>query len=187
MIPAHEYAKIISALTKPLPAYVRYVAKSEVWGIDTSTRVTTHFVNGKATPPVRQGHGPFKHTSDSTNLNSAFVPACYRVVGERIGSWRGKPAVVFSLAPICSPKWNSGFPILYADPHTMRPLFVTVTMGKGQAKATLSEMFGEFNGYILPTVVKTVLQGRGSASWLQVTMTMLYSRYEFSATPFMTK
>jgi hypothetical protein len=177
MAVAADYARVIDALRRPLPAYMAFVQHDHVTGmanVDDERRIVVRTADHAIV------HGK---TGDNTSVKGAtFDPACYQPTAERTVERDGHRVLAFDLRPTCGDAGDSPFTVLFADAATMLPLQVTGDHDKEHARVTVDQRFTQTQGHTVPSSLVVGVDGDGAAFWLHVHVEERYRDYHFSAT-----
>ena len=192
MLPADDYAKAVSFLHRPMPAYVSFVTVANAHGVaGDSEPERTVFVRTKDGAVV-EGNLPqfwtshYQSNDDTTPVSHpAFVPGCYAATDERTAQWDGRQAVRISLRATCAQHDPDGdnsdepFNALYADPATLLPLGASGTIQDEGVTVDLEEHFARFGPYVFASDLSAHVRGHGFLFWVRERATVTYSDYKF--------
>jgi hypothetical protein len=185
MSAAADYARVVDAMQRPLPAYVSYVERDAMRGL-TSSEVLYHIVVETAGGKVVHGDATRVYLSGFTNAPStpvatpAFDPKCYHATREETTVRNRRATLAFTLSPNCPTAGQ--FKTLVVDRATMRPIEAIGMREGGQTRVSIDETYGSVRGWSLPATLRVDIEGRGLMFWLQMHVTQTFSSYGFYAT-----
>lgn len=187
MTAATDYAKAEALLTRPLPAYVSYVRTGSARGIgngnDAARTVYVRtkdgaIVSGTAGSTIQTTH--YSSNGGNPVTSSPFTPKCYKPVSESPARWDGNAATAIALRDVCGgdPEDNP-FTTLYVDPATGAPVAADGTFSESGVSVTLTQRYGRFGAYVLPTGINANVRGHGMLFWVREYAQNAYSDYRF--------
>lgn len=177
MAVAADYARVIDALRRPLPAYMAYVQHDRVSGMTN--------VDHEGRIVVRTSDRTIVHGNSSVHTTvrgATFEPKCYRATDERTVEQGGHRTLAFDLQPTCGGADDSPFTVLYADAATMLPVRATGNHYNDHARVVLEQTFMQAQGYTVPASLTVGVDGDGLVFWLHVHVDEHYRDYRFSTT-----
>lgn len=191
---AADYAAAKAMLTRPLPAYVSYTARSRIKFDAIDHRGTDDIVVRTADGVVVKGKVPassqsvhFSTAEDSGMepvAHPAFKPRCYEATGATLHEYAGRNLEAIALRDLCGKaKDDKDFDTLYVDPRTHEPVAATASGDEDHVLLRLSQEFTRVGDHSLPSTLYVRIQGSGFMFWLDVLVDAHYSDYRFSSTP----
>jgi hypothetical protein len=190
---AADYTSAVTALSKPLPAYVAYTEhahmKFDAIVRDQSSNLVVRTADGaiiKGQPPFSNvNYGGRFNGSDSILKNPPFRAACYRAVSAKSATFEGHDVEAIALHGTCkdsdSEKTDTDFDTLYVDPRSHDPVAAVAADDSDSVSVNLIQRFARTGAYVLPASLYVRVKGSGMMFWLDVLADMNYTNYSFSS------
>jgi hypothetical protein len=191
---AADYAAAKAMLTRPLPAYVSYTARSRVKFDAVDHNETDDIVVRTADGVVVKGKVPASSqgvhfsTGDDSGMepiaHAAFKPRCYEPARATTREYGGRSLEAIELRELCGKsKDDKDFDTLYVDPRTHEPVAATGNADEDHVLVRLEQQFTRVGDHALPSTLYVRVQGSSFMFWLDVLVDVRYSNYRFSSTP----
>jgi hypothetical protein len=187
---AADYAAVRKALTKPLPAYVSYVAQTHAkigpFDHDGTEHIVVRTSDGKVlsgrTDNFQISSGGSSSPGDVVT-RPVFEANCYEATAARNAQFEGKAVEALSIRYTC-PKSGGDherdFNTLYVEPTGLDPIAAVEADNDEHVNALLTQRFARFGDRVLPSVLDVRIKGSGFMAWLDITVRQSISGYAFS-------